>query len=342
MNHTSPYSQTPRNILVCQQRQIGDVLLTTPLLELLKRRWPQARVTLFTEAKCIPLLEGNPHVDAFLALDKSRLHGLPAQLAWCRRAAARGFDLVVDCQQLPRCRMLTLFCALSGTETRLSFPSAWTKLGLYNLAAAQKTDLYAAATKASLLAPLGIAWQGEKPRIYLADEERKEASALLGSLGVSGNMRLITVDPTHRRASKRWPAERWARVLDLLAEDDASLRFLLLRGPSSRTLFRPPPYGCGAGCSEYCRSRRVRPGMELSLPGACGIPPRTELLPLRAGRLRRSAMPAACHAGRSGGKGTEHAGQPEHSILKMFTETGEACFTAPHIRRCVIPLRCVI
>ena len=231
MNHTSPYSQTPRNILVCQQRQIGDVLLTTPLLELLKRRWPQARVTLFTEAKCIPLLEGNPHVDAFLALDKSRLHGLPAQLAWCRRAAARGFDLVVDCQQLPRCRMLTLFCALSGTETRLSFPSAWTKLGLYNLAAAQKTDLYAAATKASLLAPLGIAWQGEKPRIYLADEERKEASALLGSLGVSGNMRLITVDPTHRRASKRWPAERWARVLDLLAEDDASLRFLLLRGP---------------------------------------------------------------------------------------------------------------
>lgn len=36
MNHTSPYSQTPRNILVCQQRQIGDVLLTTPLLELLK------------------------------------------------------------------------------------------------------------------------------------------------------------------------------------------------------------------------------------------------------------------------------------------------------------------
>ena len=64
MNHTSPYSQTPRNILVCQQRQIGDVLLTTPLLELLKRRWPQARVTLFTEAKCIPLLEGNPHVDA--------------------------------------------------------------------------------------------------------------------------------------------------------------------------------------------------------------------------------------------------------------------------------------
>ena len=41
-------------------------------------------------------------------------------------------------------------------------------------------------------------------------------------------------DPTHRRASKRWPAERWARVLDLLAEDDASLRFLLLRGPEFR------------------------------------------------------------------------------------------------------------
>lgn len=230
MNATSSVPE-PRSILVCQQRQIGDVLLVTPLLELLRKRWPQARLTLFTEKKCVPLLEGNPHIDEFLALDKAALHGLRAQATWYRKAAARGFDLVVDCQQLPRCRMLTLFCALKGTRTRLSFPSAWEKLGLYNLTAAPVHGLYAAATKASLLAPLGIAYAGEKPCICLKDEELQEASALLESLGLSRGTRLITVDATHRRASKRWPAERWAKLLDLLMERDASLRFMLLRGP---------------------------------------------------------------------------------------------------------------
>ena len=225
-----PSVPEPRSILICQQRQIGDVLLVTPLLELLRKRWPQARLTLFTEKKCVPLLEGNPHIDEFLALDKAALHGLLNQAAWYRKAA-RGFDLVVDCQQLPRCRILTLFCALKGAKTRLSFPSVWARLGLYNLTALPAFGLYAAATKASLLAPLGIAYAGEKPRIYLKDEELREASALLESLGLSRSTRLITVDATHRRASKRWTAERWVKLLDLLMERDSSLRFMLLRGP---------------------------------------------------------------------------------------------------------------
>ncbi len=265
MNHTLPHAMTPRTILVCQQRQIGDALLATPLLELLKRRWPQARMTLFTESKCVPLLEGNPHVDEFLALDKNKLRGPVAQLSWYRRAAAHGFDLVVDCQQLPRCRMLTLFCALNGTKTRLSFPSAWSKLGLYNLRAVPEPGLYAAATKASLLAPLGIAYSGEKPRIYLTREERKQAADLLHSLGVSDDMRLITVDATHRRASKRWPAVRWARVLDLLAESDPSLRFLLLRGPGEEDEIRALKSMCA--CTD--RVLVPAPAPSLRLSAAC-------------------------------------------------------------------------
>lgn len=262
MKHTLPHAVEPRNILVLQQRQIGDVLLATPLLELLKRRWPLARITLFTESKCVPLLEGNPHVSEFLALDKNRLRSLTAQLSWYRRAAAQGFDLVVDCQQLPRCRMLTLFCALNGADLRLSFPSVWSKLGLYNLAAAPEPGVYAAATKASLLAPLDIVWSGEKPRIYLTEKERNQAADLLRSLGASDGMRLITVDATHRRASKRWPAVRWAQVLDLLAESDPSLRFLLLRGPGEDNEVRALKSLCA--CADSILIPDPAPSLRLS------------------------------------------------------------------------------
>ena len=49
---------SPKRILVCQLRQIGDVVLATPSIELLKRRYPDAEIHLLTEKKCAPLLEG--------------------------------------------------------------------------------------------------------------------------------------------------------------------------------------------------------------------------------------------------------------------------------------------
>lgn len=216
---------SPRRILVCQQRQIGDVLLTTPALELLKKRFPQAELHLFTEPKCEPLLRHNPHLDALHLVDRGA--SLPARLAWYRRVAAAQFDLVVDFQQLPRCRMMVRF---TRAEVRLSFPPPWYRRFLYTHTVAPRPG-YAAATKVSLLAPLGISWNGEPPRVYLTAGERAAARGLLADLGLRSGQRLITVDATHRRASKRWPAESFARTMDLLAEADPGLRFFLLRGP---------------------------------------------------------------------------------------------------------------
>ena len=59
-------------IQLIQQRQIGDALLAAPALELLKKRFPRADLHLFTEAKCEPLLRGNPHIDKLLLLDRRR------------------------------------------------------------------------------------------------------------------------------------------------------------------------------------------------------------------------------------------------------------------------------
>ncbi len=251
----------PRRILVCQQRQIGDALLAAPALELLKKRFPRADLHLFTEAKCEPLLRGNPHIDKLLLLDRREQRGLWAQLAWYRRAATARYDLVVDFQQLPRCRMLTRF---SRAEVRLSFPAPWHRIGLYTHTV-RPAPGYAAATKVSLLAPLGIAWHGERPRIYLTDEERARARAFLAGLGLNKGLRLVSVDPTHRRASKRWPAASYARLLDILTEVRPELRFLLLRGPGEDDEVR----SLRAACARPERLLLPEEAPDLRLSAAC-------------------------------------------------------------------------
>ena len=53
-------------ILVVATRQIGDVLLTTPLIHAARRRWPQARIDVLAFAGTLGMLRGNPDVDELI------------------------------------------------------------------------------------------------------------------------------------------------------------------------------------------------------------------------------------------------------------------------------------
>jgi len=85
--------------------------------------------------------------------------------------------------------------------------------------------------KAALLSPLGIAWQGERPRLQLTGEETQWAAGYLDSLGLSPDETLVVVDSTHRRITRQWPATHYAKLLELAAASRPGLRFQLLFGP---------------------------------------------------------------------------------------------------------------
>lgn len=255
----------PQRILVCQQRQIGDALLVTPALELLKHRFPQAQLHLFTEKKCEPLLRHNPHIDALHLLHKREQPNIISQLRWYRSVAAHNFDLVVDFQQLPRCAMLTFF---SHAAVRLSHPAPWYRHFLYTHEVAPAPG-YAAAAKASQLGPLGIAWRGEKPLLFLTAQEHAEAASLLTSLGLRPEHELITIDATHRRASKRWPAPYFARLIELLGRAQPHLRFLLLRGPGEEEEVTALAELCAQHCTGISALLLLPPLPSLRISAAC-------------------------------------------------------------------------
>ena len=220
-------SLNPRRILVCQLRQIGDVILATPALELLKRRFPEAELHMVTEKKCAPVLYGNPRIDVLWELDKTELSSLKRELAWYWKVARQGFDLVIDFQQLPRCRWIVGF---SRAPVRLSFFAPWYNRLLY-------TDMvplrhgYSAFQKANLLAPLGIECHDEPPRIYLSEAERHEIRQDLAQLGLVPGQPLVTLGVTHKDNARRWPAAHYAQLAEGLLAAEPGLAFLPLWGP---------------------------------------------------------------------------------------------------------------
>lgn len=211
----------PRRILVCQLRQIGDVLLTTPSIRLLAQRFPEAQIHVLTEAKCAPILEHNPHVTRIWPVPRALRQAIPF---WARLAAT-DFDLAVDFQQLPRCRMAVL---LSRAKVRLSYPAPWYNRLLYTHAHPPRAGAYAAAFKAGILEALGIVWQAEAPEIFLTSQELSAAQDWIHRAGLTSRG-FWTIDTTHRRDSRRWP--HFPALVSELCLQVPKFRALFLYGP---------------------------------------------------------------------------------------------------------------
>ena len=222
-----------RSILVCQLRQIGDVLLATPSISLLRRRFPEAAIHVLTEKKCAPVLEHNPDIATIWALDKKQLTHPGKDLAFAWGIARQRFDILVDFQQLPRIRWVAALSRLFGTRVRLTHEPPWYNRWLYTHWVRPR-DGYAAMSKASVLEPLGIAWDNGRPSMVLTDQERERAEAACRGLGIGPEHVLITVDPTHRRETRRWPAGHFGRAVALAAEKRPELRFVVLWGPGEQ------------------------------------------------------------------------------------------------------------
>ncbi|MBG0789043.1 MAG: glycosyltransferase family 9 protein [Desulfovibrionaceae bacterium] len=232
----------PRKILVCQLRQIGDVLLATPSIMLLKQHFPEAEIDVLTEKKCTPVLENNPHVNHVWAIDKNKLKNPFAAFKWYARVGRSGYDLIVDFQQLPRARYCIMF---SKAPVKLTYTPPWYNKPFYTHWA-DPIHGYAAKQKASTLRMLGIHWNGELPELFLTVGEKEWATRFLTDHNLEAN-RFLTVDPSHRRITRKWPERHFAGLIRLLRERHPFLKALILYGPGEEGVARKVAELAGEG-----------------------------------------------------------------------------------------------
>ncbi len=81
-------------ILVVSLSNIGDVVLTLPVVDILRNDFPEAQLSLVVGPKAQTLFQGNPHIHQLHIFDKKQPFWIT--LSWVLQLRAQSFDLVVD------------------------------------------------------------------------------------------------------------------------------------------------------------------------------------------------------------------------------------------------------
>jgi len=209
------------HFLVVQLRQLGDVLLTTPIARILKEAYPEAIVCFWTEKACQSVLKGNPYIDRMIVT--RRTNNLLHTFRLVRQLRQSRFDVLLDFMSNPRSAVSSF---LSGTPMRISYRKKGRGM-LYTHQVDANATPYAVDYKKSLLQPLGINSEWRLPEIFLTDEEKTFGRILRDKLLPPGRLRLITIDPSHRRYTRRWPVKHYAGLSHLVAEKMQALPVVL-------------------------------------------------------------------------------------------------------------------
>jgi heptosyltransferase III len=223
-------SSDPKRILLIRRDNIGDLVCTTPLIAALRKRFPDAHLAAYVNSYNLPVLEGNPDLDATYAYTKAKHAGsevLKQYLARVRQMwqlRQQRFDDVVIAEPLASERLVRLArflapqrvvgfvgegSAPSGVTVAVPRGSKETTSGLHEV-----EDIFR----------LGKVYdiEGTPPNVRVFSPE-----------GPFPGYAVVGLHLSARKPSQRWPEASWIALARRLCDKGIALRIFWAPGPES-------------------------------------------------------------------------------------------------------------
>ncbi|MGO8818460.1 MAG: glycosyltransferase family 9 protein [Terriglobia bacterium] len=226
---------TGARILIIRLRSIGDIVLLTPALRLLKDWRPDLRISVMVESRFRDLLQGNPAVEEVLIPGEgSGAAKIVSRLGVIRGLRRRGFSLCVNLHGGPTSR---LFARWSGAPWRVGF-AHYRGASLYNILVPDartilnQPSLHTAEHQAAAFFYLGLP-RTEIPRaqMFSGADQAGWWDAQRARLAITAGAAYAIVHSTASYKTKEWAPEGFARIGEYLQRE-------------ARVV---PVYSCGPG-----------------------------------------------------------------------------------------------
>ncbi|HEX5481044.1 MAG TPA: glycosyltransferase family 9 protein [Terriglobia bacterium] len=236
LDHASILPDLPRGsrVLLIRLRSLGDIVLLTPSLRLLKSWRPDLHVSVAVEERFCALLRGNPSVDEVLALSGAKgWRRAKHQVRTVRELRRKKFALAVNLHGGPASVFLTRF---SKARWKVGF-AHFRSRRIYSFlvpdarAILNQDTVHTAEHHAAALFWLGLPRQAVPPaELYVSENAREGWTNQAVRLGLKPGQGYALMHPAALYSTKQWPADRFAE-LGHYVEEETGLAPVFSCGP---------------------------------------------------------------------------------------------------------------
>lgn len=220
-------------ILVVRFRQMGDAILTTVVLNSLKKSFPGCSIDFVLNDKICPLFEGHPSINKLIPFSEEERHSFFKYIkkVW-HIVHVTHYDVIIDM----RSTMNTMLFALlsPSTKYRIGLNKGYCKLAFNYLIERNHSDQSMIAHNLSMLKPLekeGKLIFDEHFTLHITKEEQKAYDQYLLSQGIDLNKAVLLVGCTAKLDYKAWNEDRMVGVLHKFIETYPNVQVIFNYAP---------------------------------------------------------------------------------------------------------------
>ncbi|MDP8233385.1 MAG: glycosyltransferase family 9 protein [Candidatus Saelkia tenebricola] len=200
-----------KRILLTRVDKIGDLVLTIPMVEIIRKNFPNSFISFLSSVKTKALIENNPYLDQVITLDKKT--GFLGFLRLLKEIRKSRFDIVFNFHPTNRVHLL---CFLGQIGLRVGYD--W-KAGWFNNCKAkhlkQLGEKSEADYNAELLGKIGI---NESSHIQTIIPDECAVSKIDKDLKDKDIRDFIMIHPGASCKSKLWPLENFIALAKKIAQ----------------------------------------------------------------------------------------------------------------------------
>jgi heptosyltransferase III len=231
-----------RRVLVTKLRHHGDVLLTSPVFQVLKNHAPHLEIDALTYRDTMPMLSLHPAISNIFSVDRewkrqSLLSQLRNEWQLMRALRARQYDLIVHLTEHPRGAWVKKFAAIPygiARELGSRVRPGWNRFThLYSHVSNNRR--HTVQLHLDALRRVGLEPTLDESRLILVAGPDAEISVdnKLKSAGLVAKS-FIHIHPTSRWFFKTWPAENFAELINRLIRK--GYKIVITGGPDQKEM----------------------------------------------------------------------------------------------------------
>ncbi len=208
-------------ILCIKPRGIGDIVLSTIVLDNLKAHFPSVKIDYLTERFAKSAVENNPLVNKVITIDKKEF---PLKAAL--KIRKEKYDMILDLWSNPRSAQITF---LSGVKYRVGFAYRGRKYAYNLLATSSKGEHHSAEHNLELLKAIDVPIISKRIHYYINEKDDLVAKDFITE-NFNHSKTIIGIIPSGGWPSKRCDASKWVEIGKAVNEKYNS-NILIIWGP---------------------------------------------------------------------------------------------------------------